>query len=345
MNSRERVFAVLEKKVPDYIPHFEFEIDKKVIHAFGGPNYTYADFVEEVGLDAIMVSLDYKMRKVDERTFKDEWGIIRKVGMEDYPVALGGEHACIKTMKDLEAYTPPNLEAPHRFKSLKQVVERFKGEKAIIVRLHDVWSIPRDLHGYEELLIDTALNKEIIQKLINLSVNYNKRAAEIAVRIGAEIVVTTDDIAGNDGLFVSPSTWKELFWPKFKELFAYYKNLGLYTIKHTDGNIMSIMDELVEVVDCVNPIDPTAGMNLKKVKERYGRKIAIMGNVDCRKVLVEGTPSEIAAEVKRCICEGGPGGGYILSSSNSIHGGIPLQNYLEMLKIWRKYRKYPLKCS
>jgi uroporphyrinogen decarboxylase len=345
LNSIEQIFAALENKIPHYIPHFELEIDEKIIHAFGGNNYTYADFVEELDLDAIVISLDYKIKKIDKSTFKDEWGIVRKVGMEDYPVSLGGEYSRIKTMKDMETYEPPSFEVPYRFESLEQAVDRFKGRKAVVVRLHDVWSIPRDLHGYQETLEDTILNKELISKLVNLSVNYNKDAAKIATKIGADVVVTTDDIAGNDGLIMSPNTWEELFWPKFKELFVYFKEIGLYTIKHTDGYIMPIMDKLTDVIDCINPIDPLARMSLKEVKEKYGKKVSVMGNADCEGILVRGDFNEIETEVKRCIFEGGPNGGYIFSSSNSIHGGITLQSYIHMLKTWKKYRNYPLKCS
>ena len=74
-----------------------------------------------------------------------------------------------------------------------------------------------------------------------------------------DILVTTDDIADNNGLIFGPKIFFELFGPKFKEVINGFKKIGYYCIKHTDGNIMQIMDFLVDSgIDCIDPIDPTA---------------------------------------------------------------------------------------
>lgn len=67
-----------------------------------------------------------------------------------------------------------------------------------------------------------------------------------------------------------------------------------------------------------------------------------MGNVDCAQILQCGSPEEVAEETKRCLREGAPGGGYILSSSNSIHSKIPARNFLVMLGTARKFGRYPI---
>jgi uroporphyrinogen decarboxylase len=344
LNSRERMVAALQGKQPDCVPYFEAAIDSSIIKEFGGKDFTFADFVETLDLDGILATIDFDFKSIGNNAIEDEWGIIRKFGEGgDYPVAAGGVYARIKTSKDLKTYRAPDLEKRGRFKTLKQIVDRFKERKLVVIKLHDVWSIPRDLLGYERLLISVINNRELVYDVIRLSVDYHKRAAEMAAEIGADAIMTTDDIAGNKRLIVSPETWTDVFWPSFKELFEYFKSLGLYTIKHSDGNIMSIMDKLASCVDCINPIDQMAGMRLKEVKEKYGSSVAIMGNVDCVHILVDGGREESAEEVKRWIREGGGQGGYILSSSNSIHSGIPLANYLVMLDTWKRMRKYPPK--
>jgi len=338
--------AALHGKQPDCVPYFEAAIDANIIKEFGGKDFTYADFVETLDLDGVLATIDFDVTGMGKNTIKDEWGIIRKYGEGgDYPVAIGGAYARIKSSKDLKTYRAPDLEKQGRFKTLKQMVNRFKERKLVVIKLHDVWSIPRDLLGYERLLISVIKNRELVYDVVRFSVDYHKRAAEMAAEIGADAIITTDDIASNERLIISPETWTDVFWPSFKELFEYFKSLGLYTIKHTDGNIMSIIDQLVSCVDCINPIDQMAGMRLKEVKEKYGGSVALMGNVDCVHILVDGGREEIAEEVKRCIREGGGQGGYILASSNSIHKGIPLANYLAMLDTWKRMRKYPLKAE
>jgi uroporphyrinogen decarboxylase len=120
-----------------------------------------------------------------------------------------------------------------------------------------------------------------------------------------------------------------------------YKELGLYVIKHTDGNIWPIIDMIIDSgIDCLDPIDPQAGMDLAEVKEKYGHRVAIKGNVDCAQLLTFGTPQEVIEVTKGALRQGMPGGGFILSSSNSIHSGVKPENYIAMVQTLHEFGKY-----
>ena len=86
-------------------------------------------------------------------------------------------------------------------------------------------------------------------------------------------------------------------------------------------------------------------MDLRDVKERYGDKICILGNVDCRYVLPFGSEEDVRRDVRRCIDAAGGGGGFILASSNSIHANCKVDNVYIMVDEARKYGKYPLNRS
>jgi uroporphyrinogen decarboxylase len=94
--------------------------------------------------------------------------------------------------------------------------------------------------------------------------------------------------------------------------------------------------------DCLDPIDPIAGMDIAEVKAVYGDRVAIKGNVDCAETLTFGTVEDVIAETKEAMQKGMPGGGYILSSGNSIHSAVKPENYQAMLDTWVKYRDYPM---
>ena len=83
-------------------------------------------------------------------------------------------------------------------------------------------------------------------------------------------------------------------------------------------------------------------MDLGEMKEAYGDKITLLGNVDCAKTLIYGTKEEIFAEVKACIQKAAKDGGYILTSSNSIHYNIPAKNFLYMVEAGKKFGSYPI---
>jgi uroporphyrinogen decarboxylase len=96
-------------------------------------------------------------------------------------------------------------------------------------------------------------------------------------------------------------------------------------------------------IDCLDPIDPVAGMDLGEVKAKYGQRIALKGNVDCASLMTFGTPEETAEATKEALRKGMPGGGFILSSSNSIHSGVKPENYLAMLRTLHEFGSYPIK--
>ena len=82
-------------------------------------------------------------------------------------------------------------------------------------------------------------------------------------------------------------------------------------------------------------IDVDAGMELEKVKQKFGDKLVLMGNVDCGNVLCQPDLDLVRKEVERCIKEGAKGGGYFIASSSSLHKGVLPENAVEMLK-WAK---------
>ena len=115
-------------------------------------------------------------------------------------------------------------------------------------------------------------------------------------------------------------------------------HLGYSIIKHCDGNIDPLIDFWIECgIDCLDPIDPDAGYKMAEMKEKYGDRICLKGNVDCKGALCSGTPEEVAEEVRQCIADSGKGGGLILSSSNTIHRGVKPENYRAMLEALRTF--------
>jgi len=115
----------------------------------------------------------------------------------------------------------------------------------------------------------------------------------------------------------------------------------MFFIKHTDGYIWPIIDDLIATgIDALHSIDPSAGMRLSEVKERYGDKVALCGNVDAASTMVYGSPKQVAEEARRCIRDAAAGGGYFLTTSNCIYRGIPPINSLTLSKVGKKYGRY-----
>ncbi|HIS48979.1 MAG TPA: hypothetical protein IAA80_00555 [Candidatus Gallacutalibacter pullistercoris] len=145
------------------------------------------------------------------------------------------------------------------------------------------------------------------------------------------------DYAFNVNPFFSPDLFAELVAPHLKECIDTYRRLGYYTIKHTDGNINPILDQIVGCgPDALHSIDPQGHMSLTEVRQKYGDRICTIGNVNCG-LLQTGTEEEAVEDVRRCLREGMDGNyGFIFSTSNCVYTGLPLERYELMQKIWRE---------
>ncbi len=337
LSGQERLLRALQLKQADRVPHFEWYIDRKVIDAIS-PGASYEKFCYEVDNDAICIDCNYDKKFIDGGLIQDEWGMIKKDTGEAHTFPVDGP---IRTLEDIQKYTPPDPRKPGRFDSVERAIEEHGGKKALILHLNDVFSIPSRMMPFEAFLIKLFEEPEVVKALIKMSVDANLELAKEAVKRGIKIVYTGDDYAYNSGPIISPAIFKELFYPELKRVITGYKELGLYVIKHTDGNIMPILDMIIDSgIDCLDPIDPIAGMNLKQMKEDYGKRLCLKGNVDCSTTLSFKNEAETIAETKRCLEDAMEGGGYILSSSNSIHSAVKPENYLAMVDTVKKFGKY-----
>ena len=341
MTSLERVLAVLNHEEPDRVPHFEWVHDADLIKTMtkGGD---YWDLIELLDIDGVMVAPAYRKKDLGGNRLADEWGAVREIGKDNYAVPVDAQ-APIKTLKDLETWQPPDPDDDFRYTKIRETVERFGGRRAIILQMRDVWSGPRDYIGYAQLFINLKERPELVEGVVAKCVDHYIRVIERAAEIGVNIVFTGDDVADNRGPMFRLELWENLFLPHYQRLVSAIHDAGLYHWKHSDGNMYPLLDSIVAAgSDGIDPIDPSGGMELKVVKAKYGDKVAIKGNVDQTELLMYGPPVAVVEEVKACIRDAGIGGGYVCSSSNSIHSGVDPELYRIMVDTIHHYGRYPL---
>jgi len=338
LTSKERMLRVLQRREPDRVPHFEWLVDRKVREAILPGCKDHNDFAVRVGHDAVLVDPIFKKTPLGDGRILSEWGYVSQKTQEEHAIEV---ESPIQTLADFERYTPPDpCEAP-RYAAIEQALATYGDTHAVIVHLNDVFSLPRYLMGMESLLMAIVAEPELVQALVDMSVDLNLKMAREIVDRGAQFVYTGDDIASNTGPLMSPRHFRKLFYPGLCRVMGGYKELGLNVIKHTDGNLWPIIDMIVDSgIDCLDPIDPQAGMDIAEVKAKYGARIALKGNVDCAHLMTFGTPEETAEATRVALAQGMPGGGFICSSSNSIHSGVKPENYVAMMRTIREEGVY-----
>lgn len=341
MTGQERFLAALRREEPDRVPVWELIVNEPVIRALHGPGVSYHDFCDLEDLDGVTAFENQLTERLDAHTVRDEWGIVwRSDDATGIPYRVDGP---IHSPSDLERYRAPDPDAPHRLASLAEAVRRFAGRRAIVFLSHDAFEFSHYLYGFENLLVAYAFEPDVAHRLARIVTDYKKRVCERAAALGADVLLTGDDYANRKAPLFSPEHFRQFVLPYLKEMVETAHRLGKPFIKHTDGNLWPILDDLVEAgIDALDPLEPIAGMDIGAVKARYGHRIALCGNVDCGELLSRGTTRQVVEAVKETIAKASPGGGHILASSNSIHPAVRPENYRAMLAAARRYGTYPL---
>lgn len=178
--------------------------------------------------------------------------------------------------------------------------------------------------------------KVIAEKNAKEAIERNKELIDA----GFDSFILCSDYCFNQGPFLSPPMFREFIQPYLYKIIKETKSAGAYTIKHTDGNIMPILDQLVECEPhALHSIDPMAGVDIKLVKEMVGDKVALCGNVHCA-ALQTGTDKEVIDSAEYCLTHGKKGGGYIYCTSNIPFKGMRPERYQLVLDVWKRMRNY-----
>ena len=170
---------------------------------------------------------------------------------------------------------------------------------------------------------------------------YNLELCDAVAEAGTDVLIIEDDIASNESTLVSPQHFEQFITPYNQEVLDRAHGHGLKVVRHSDGNLWPIMDRLLEMgYDGLNPLEPQAGMELRKVKQCCGDKICLLGNIDCGELLCSGTIEQVETAVVQAIQDAAPEGSYILCSSNSIHPGVKAENFVAVVKAAKKHGVY-----
>ena len=177
-----------------------------------------------------------------------------------------------------------------------------------------------------------AITEENIKKIEALA--SHNWGDDIAIKPSA--VFIGDDIAFNSGTIFSPSYLRKDFFPRLKRIIKACHNAGWQVMYHSDGNLMAVMDDLIETgMDILNPIDISAGMNIKELHRRYPSLI-FAGGIDVAQLLPFATPNEVSDVVVKTIEDAE--GQIMIGSSTEMHNAIPCENVIAVYDTVLAYR-------
>jgi len=289
--------------------------------------------------DYVLPSQNYSPKFIDKTTFIDEWGKILKTRSDTKTTWWFG--GTINTPEDLEGWQPPDPSAPGRMELLEHAIREVKGEMAVMGYVHIAFQFAWQVRGgLEKFIKDLYLNPTFARKLLDKVFSSSFELAKMMMDVGVDVLAIGDDYADTHGPLLSPKLFREYELPYVRAICNEAKRRGIPIWKHSDGNLYPIIEDLIDAgISGLHPIEPPV-MDLADVKKRYGHRIFLAGNVDCRQVLPYGSEEDVRRYVRQCIDSAADGGGYILTSSNSLHANVKVENIYAMVDEARKYGRY-----
>ncbi|MCL2204707.1 MAG: uroporphyrinogen decarboxylase family protein [Defluviitaleaceae bacterium] len=322
MTPKERAIAAFSLQIPDQVPTFEL-------------GFTLAP--EMFGIN--LYPSDLNRENIHRLSPRDRERRLHEVA-EDIVRVFDALDYCIIPGHFGAGYVEGTFISPERKFLFNRVRERTGGRRMLGYTADGTFPItarngvqafayrmandPQGLHAEAKARMETAIER-------------NKHLADA----GVEVALLCADYCDVRGPFLSPAQFGEFIQPYLAKIIDECKKAGLYTVKHTDGNIMPILEQLVACQPhALHSLDPMAGVDIRQVKARVGHRVALVGNVNCA-LMQSGTDEELIASAQYCLTHGKPGGGYIFSTCNLPYRGMPPHRYQMALDVWKAMRDYP----
>jgi len=366
LNKRERVLRTLEIEEPDRVPIMEMDIEIPLMEAITGRKFQAAtslqtpvnanrdmerkrvdikaDCYNKIGFDVFTMDLsapeDWEPLVNPDGTIVDLWG--RVLRLDKQSKAWVPYTTVFNVPEDYDEFRPLNPNDTGWTFAVEYSRRIIGEDMALAAFIRDpfahAWEMFTPMKFVTWMYQRPGFIKRVLNQLTDFNVEIIKQIAEADV----DFILSGGDYCEKKGPMVPITFFHKVIFPNLKRQVTTSHKKGMKFIKHTDGNIIPLLDDMAEIVDGVHSLDPSAGVDISKVKAEYGERLILMGNISVDN-LANKSRLEIVDETKTCIRSTSPGGGHVLTSSNSWAAGANLENCMTMVETGKKYGVYPIR--
>jgi uroporphyrinogen decarboxylase len=203
------------------------------------------------------------------------------------------------------------------------------------------------MRGFIDCYTDLANNPKLAGKIMNHLLEMKMAFWERVLGIlgdTIDVVIQSDDLGGQQGLLISPRTYRTLIKPLHRQMFDFIHARSRAKIfYHSCGAVRPLIPDLIDTgVDILNPVQVSAvGMDTAELKREFGRDLTFWGGgVDTQGVLGSGSVQQVREEVKRRLGDLMSGGGFVFGTVHNVQGNVPPENIMAMWETVNEYGKY-----
>ena len=183
-----------------------------------------------------------------------------------------------------------------------------------------------------------------LRKAFDIIMQSSYQKLDLICQSEAPFIIVADDCAYKNRPIYSPKFYEEFIIPHWIKFINKAHKHDKLVIFHSDGFVEPYYPLLINAgLDAQQSLEPIAGMDLKHLKETYGNKLTLIGNMDVSRLIPYATKEEVIEATKKCLKDGAPGGGFIFSTCSDLTNSCKLENAITMMETYRKYRNYPIK--
>jgi LacI family transcriptional regulator len=332
-----RLLTVLQHQEADRVPHLEFWVTSKPVYEYvlgrklenntGVTPEDHVEFALRLGMDAVVCNFSWRPNNVLEKAAD---------GSERY---IDGT---VKTRADLDDLEPPpslSDQLSHLERYLRAAQRTGVGVIANFTSFFDSALLAVGLNDALHMLYD---NRPFLETLMDVLLKHQEKVMRAVCDRFADnlaFVLVNDNVAHNSGLIIHPDMFTGIFSQRMKRLIAPAKEHSKLVAVHTTGKVDKVLPILHDIgFDIVHPIEPECN-DIFELKRQWTGRLAFVGNISTY-LLAYSSKDEIEERVREYCARLGPGGGYVLGSSNRIVEGIPPENFVAMTQAVRKYGRY-----
>jgi len=252
------------------------------------------------------------------------------------------------TISDLDDYPFPNGGDPTRFTGVREQSLQMRKETPYAISTgtggviyETCWYMRGLERWYMDMIENPAFCEALLDRILRFWMDYyDGFMAEVGDII--DVVMISDDLAGQSGPLFSPDFYRKIVKPRQKKLIQYIKSLlsragsretSAKIWYHTCGSCFEYIPDLIDNgINILNPVQiGLVNMEPKKLKETFGKQIVFWGGaIDAQHVLPFAKPTEIREHVRQNLEIFKPGGGYVFNNVHNIQVGVPPENIVAL---------------
>jgi uroporphyrinogen decarboxylase len=311
MNSKERVLATIHHRPTDRTPLDCWLYQKQ--------------FVE-------LLEAEYGPR----HKFLDEFNIDLFTGFVPWPNQLGR----IVDVTELENVELENARDPWWLNyaawnpdfagvSVQEAVAQYGDRRAIVAHLWGIVESTSSFLGIEGCWANLGLEPDLMRAWFDRLADWLGDLAESCIDVGVDIITLSDDWGSNQNMLFSPRMWRRMIAPYASRVVRRIRDRGIPVNLHSDGYIMDIMDDIVDMgYSVLHPVQESAGMDPRIVKQEYGHKLVIYGSLDVVDGLLGRDGEDLANYIVKHFEVYAPGGGFIFNTGHFVQPDVPPQRLI-----------------